>query len=179
MAAMEEEPVQAAAQDLSYLSGLGNTFSSEAVPGSLPVGQNSPLGLYAEQLSGTSFTTPRARNLRTWLYRIKPSVTHEPFHPREPTNAASSGSSTAPPPSPRPRSCAGGQPTCPRRCLLTSSTASKPSAVPEAPSSATAMPSTCMLRTNPWMDAPSATQMVISSLSPSKEGCWSQLNVER
>ncbi|XP_051198145.1 homogentisate 1,2-dioxygenase [Lolium perenne] len=73
-----------------YLSGLGNSFSSEAVPGSLPVGQNSPLlcplGLYAEQLSGTSFTTPRHRNLRTWLYRIKPSVTHEPFHPRDPPN---------------------------------------------------------------------------------------------
>ena len=57
-------------QELRYLSGLGNTFSSEAVPGSLPVGQNSPLvcprGLYAEQLSGTSFTTPRAQNLRTY-----------------------------------------------------------------------------------------------------------------
>ena len=63
MAAQEEE-------HLRYLSGLGNTFSSEAVPGSLPVGQNSPLvcprGLYAEQLSGTSFTTPRAQNLRTY-----------------------------------------------------------------------------------------------------------------
>lgn len=74
----------------SYLSGLGNTFSSEAVPGSLPASQNSPLlcplGLYAEQLSGTSFTTPRHRNLRTWMYRIKPSVTHEPFHPRDPAN---------------------------------------------------------------------------------------------
>nr|CAB3469157.1 unnamed protein product [Digitaria exilis] len=72
-------------EELRYLSGLGNTFSSEAVSGSLPVGQNSPLvcplGLYAEQLSGTSFTTPRAHNQRTWLYRIKPSVTHEPFHP--------------------------------------------------------------------------------------------------
>jgi hypothetical protein len=59
-----------------YLSGLGNSFSSEAVPGSLPAGQNSPLlcplGLYAEQLSGTSFTTPRHRNLRTY------SLTHPP-----------------------------------------------------------------------------------------------------
>uniref|UniRef100_A0A804R4D4 homogentisate 1,2-dioxygenase n=1 Tax=Zea mays TaxID=4577 RepID=A0A804R4D4_MAIZE len=85
--AMEEEQTP---PELRYLSGLGNTFTSEAVPGSLPVGQNNPLvcplGLYAEQLSGTSFTTPRARNLRTWLYRIKPSVTHEPFYPRNPTN---------------------------------------------------------------------------------------------
>ena len=63
--AAAEEP------ELRYLSGLGNTFSSEAVPGSLPVTQNSPLvcplGLYAEQLSGTSFTTPRASNLRTYV----------------------------------------------------------------------------------------------------------------
>ncbi|GJN29965.1 hypothetical protein PR202_gb18235 [Eleusine coracana subsp. coracana] len=85
-----EEKAMAEEAELRYLSGLGNSFSSEAVPGSLPVGQNSPLvcplGLYAEQLSGTSFTTPRAHNLRTWLYRIKPSVTHEPFHPRSPTN---------------------------------------------------------------------------------------------
>lgn len=61
--------MEEAAEELGYLSGLGNSFSSEAMPGSLPVGQNSPLlcplGLYAEQLSGTSFTTPRARNLRT------------------------------------------------------------------------------------------------------------------
>lgn len=66
--AMEEEQTP---PELRYLSGLGNTFTSEAVPGSLPVGQNNPLvcplGLYAEQLSGTSFTTPRARNLRTYV----------------------------------------------------------------------------------------------------------------
>ncbi|KAF7046852.1 hypothetical protein CFC21_055848 [Triticum aestivum] len=75
----------------AYLSGLGNSFASEAVPGALPAdGHNSPLlcplGLYAEQLSGTPFTTPRHRNLRTWMYRIKPSVTHDPFHPRDPPN---------------------------------------------------------------------------------------------
>ncbi|KAI4322984.1 hypothetical protein L6164_022629 [Bauhinia variegata] len=73
-----------------YLSGFGNHFSSEAVPGALPPDQNSPLicpyGLYAEQLSGTSFTSPRKLNLRSWLYRIKPSVTHEPFKLRVPSN---------------------------------------------------------------------------------------------
>jgi homogentisate 1,2-dioxygenase len=46
-----------------YLSGFGNQFSSEALPGSLPKGQNNPQrcprGLYAEQLSGTAFTVPR------------------------------------------------------------------------------------------------------------------------
>lgn len=28
-----------------------------------------PLGLYAEQISGTAFTAPRKENLRTWMYR--------------------------------------------------------------------------------------------------------------
>lgn len=67
-------------ESLVYQSGFGNQFSSEALPGALPVGQNSPqkhaLGLYAEQLSGTAFTVPRAEARRTWLYRIKPSATH-------------------------------------------------------------------------------------------------------
>ncbi|NIA69284.1 homogentisate 1,2-dioxygenase [Pelagibius litoralis] len=66
---------------LSYLSGFGNEFQTEALPGALPVGQNSPqrcpYGLYAEQLSGTAFTAPRADNARSWLYRIRPSVKHQ------------------------------------------------------------------------------------------------------
>ncbi|KAL0546732.1 hypothetical protein IC582_016644 [Cucumis melo] len=76
--------------DLPYLSGFNNHFSSEAIPGALPQSQNSPLicpfGLYAEQISGTSFTSPRKANLCSWLYRIKPSVTHEPFRQRLPKN---------------------------------------------------------------------------------------------
>jgi len=60
------------------LTGFGNQFQSEAVPGALPVGRNSPqrapLGLYAELLSGSAFTAPRAENRRTWLYRRQPSV---------------------------------------------------------------------------------------------------------
>jgi len=71
--------------DLRYLAGFGNEFSSEALPGALPEGQNNPrvcpYGLYTEQLSGTAFTAPRAANKRTWLYRIRPSVTHQPFQP--------------------------------------------------------------------------------------------------
>ncbi|MGF1593316.1 MAG: homogentisate 1,2-dioxygenase [Kiloniellaceae bacterium] len=66
---------------LSYLSGFGNEFASEALPGALPEGQNSPqrcpYGLYAEQLSGAPFTAPRAQNQRAWLYRIRPSVKHQ------------------------------------------------------------------------------------------------------
>ncbi|GIL72055.1 hypothetical protein Vretimale_540 [Volvox reticuliferus] len=75
----------AASSHLQYQSGFGNEFSSEALPGALPEGQNNPktcpYGLYAEQLSGTHFTAPRVANRRSWLYRIRPSVTHEPFHP--------------------------------------------------------------------------------------------------
>lgn len=67
----------------NYQSGFGNEFASEALPGALPVGRNSPqrcpYGLYAEQLSGTAFTAPRAANRRAWLYRIRPSAMHEPF----------------------------------------------------------------------------------------------------
>ncbi len=70
-------------EPLRYQSGFGNQFSSEAVPGGLPMGQNSPqrhpLGLYAEQYSGTAFTVPRAEARRTWLYRIKPSAAHRRY----------------------------------------------------------------------------------------------------
>lgn len=70
-------------QDLAYLPGFGNEHTSEAVPGAVPVGRNSPqrapLGLYAEQLSGTAFTEPRHHNRRSWLYRIRPSAAHPPF----------------------------------------------------------------------------------------------------
>ncbi|HXF42326.1 MAG TPA: homogentisate 1,2-dioxygenase [Pyrinomonadaceae bacterium] len=70
-----------------YQSGFGNHFSTEAVAGALPVGKNSPqkpnYGLYAEQFSGTSFTTSRAQNRRTWTYRIRPSVLHSPFEPAD------------------------------------------------------------------------------------------------
>ena len=63
---------------LEYQSGFGNEFASEAVPGALPAGRNSPqrapLGLYAEGISGTPFTAPRAQNQRTWTYRIRPSA---------------------------------------------------------------------------------------------------------
>eukprot|EP00939_MAST-03C_sp_MAST-3C-sp1_P001640 g1640.t1 len=66
-------------------AGFGNYVRSEALKNALPKGQNNPqkcpYGLYAEQLSGTAFTRPRHQNLRSWLYRIRPSVQHEPFTP--------------------------------------------------------------------------------------------------
>jgi homogentisate 1,2-dioxygenase len=68
-------------------SGFGNAFATEALPGALPVGRNSPqrcpYGLYAEQLSGTAFTAPRADNRRSWIYRIRPSAMHKPFEPMD------------------------------------------------------------------------------------------------
>jgi homogentisate 1,2-dioxygenase len=61
-----------------YQSGFGNHFATEALPGALPVGRNSPqrpaFGLYAEQFSGTAFTAPRHANRRSWLYRIRPAA---------------------------------------------------------------------------------------------------------
>ena len=77
-------------EEIGYQSGFGNEFATEALPGALPVGRNSPqrcpYGLYAEQFSGTAFTAPRHTNRRSWLYRIRPAVTHRPFqrleHPR-------------------------------------------------------------------------------------------------
>ena len=72
--------IEDADPDFGYIPGFGNTHSTEAEEGALPVGRNSPqrppLGLYAEQLSATAFTVPRARNRRSWLYRILPSVKH-------------------------------------------------------------------------------------------------------
>ncbi len=69
--------------ELIYLSGFGNEFATEALNGALPVARNSPqrcpYGLYAEQLSGSAFTAPRADNRRSWLYRIRPSAMHLPF----------------------------------------------------------------------------------------------------
>ena len=70
---------------LRYQTGFGNQFETEAVPGSLPIGRNSPQlpahGLYAEQLSGSAFTAPRHENRRSWLYRMRPTADHPPYRP--------------------------------------------------------------------------------------------------
>ena len=86
-----------------YQSGFGNHFATEAVAGALPVGQNSPqktpLGLYAEQLSGTAFTAPRHENRRSWLYRLRPSAQHPAYVPFD-QGRIRSGPFTDAPPSP-------------------------------------------------------------------------------
>jgi len=69
--------------DLRYQPGFGSELATEALPGALPQGQNSPqkvaYGLYAEQFSGTAFTAPRHANRRSWLYRLRPAVAHGGF----------------------------------------------------------------------------------------------------
>src|SRR3970040_2415833 len=76
-------PKNAARPVLEYQSGFGNQFATEAVPGALPVGQNSPQrspkGLYAEVISGTAFTAPRHENFSSCLYRMRPSAMHTPY----------------------------------------------------------------------------------------------------
>ncbi|KAF9460311.1 homogentisate 1,2-dioxygenase [Collybia nuda] len=68
-----------------YQVGFGVRFASEALPGTLPQGQNSPqknkYDLYTEGITGSSFVAPRAEMLSTWLYRIRPSVAHQGFTP--------------------------------------------------------------------------------------------------
>lgn len=78
-------PHDLTATPLHYQSGFANEFASEALPGALPIGQNSPqrvpYGLYTEQFSGTAFTMARHEARRSWLYRIRPSALHPVFVP--------------------------------------------------------------------------------------------------
>ena len=68
-----------------YQTGFGNEYATEAVPGALPQGRNSPqrapFDLYPELISGTAFTAPRHENRRTWLYRRQPSVVAGRYQP--------------------------------------------------------------------------------------------------
>jgi homogentisate 1,2-dioxygenase len=83
MGTVEEGNLRATRLALSYQSGFWNLHSSEAVSGALPLEQNSPqktpLGLYPEVISGSAFTAPRAENLSTWMYRMRPSAMHAPY----------------------------------------------------------------------------------------------------
>ncbi|WP_374576855.1 homogentisate 1,2-dioxygenase [Phenylobacterium sp.] len=89
---------------LSYMSGFGGSFETEAVAGALPVGQNSPqktpFGLFAEQLSGSAFTAPRHENRRSWLYRLRPTASHSPFRRYEGGKLIRSGPFDEAPPTP-------------------------------------------------------------------------------
>jgi homogentisate 1,2-dioxygenase len=84
------------------MSGFGNEFATEALPGALPAHRNSPqrvaYGLYAEQISGTAFTAPRSHNRRSWLYRIRPAAMHGSFAPVAQTGIAAGFEGLAPSP---------------------------------------------------------------------------------
>ncbi len=82
--------IQIMDKSLKYQTGFGNELASEAIENALPDGMNSPqrppLGLYAEQLSGTAFTALPHENQRSWLYRIEPSVKHSRLEPVKQSN---------------------------------------------------------------------------------------------
>ena len=69
------------------LRGFGNAHETEALPGALPLRQNSPrrvkYGLYSEQINGTGFVAHRHENLRSWTYRVRPAAQHTKFEPLE------------------------------------------------------------------------------------------------
>jgi homogentisate 1,2-dioxygenase len=83
-----------------YMTGFASHFETEAVEGALPSGRNSPqrppFGLYTEQLSGTSFTSPRHENRRSWLYRLRPTADHRPFERYEEAGLFAPGTSKEP-----------------------------------------------------------------------------------
>ncbi|OGV30805.1 MAG: homogentisate 1,2-dioxygenase [Legionellales bacterium RIFCSPHIGHO2_12_FULL_35_11] len=70
-----------------YLSGFGNYHQTEAIPGALPLHQNSPQickhDLFPEQISGSAFTRPRHTNFHSWVYRKSPSVKHFNYEPMQ------------------------------------------------------------------------------------------------
>ena len=95
---------QDAAGMTGMMPGFGNHFATEAVPGALPVGRNSPqhapYGLFAEQFSGTAFTAPRGENRRSWLYRLRPAANHPPYRPYARDTLLRSGPFDEVPPTP-------------------------------------------------------------------------------
>ena len=97
-------PMAPTPAEKAAMAGFGNHFATEAIPGALPVGRNSPqhvpFGLYAEQFSGTAFTAPRAENRRSWLYRLRPSSQHAPFVPYDGAGLLRSGPFDEMPPTP-------------------------------------------------------------------------------
>ncbi len=90
--------------DVTYMTGFGNSFETEAVPGALPQGRNSPqrvaYGLYTEQVNGSAFTVPRAENRHSWLYRLRPAASHRPFKPFVGAHDLRSGPFNEVPPTP-------------------------------------------------------------------------------
>jgi maleylacetate reductase len=147
--------------------GLGNTLESEAVPGALPRHQNSPLrpplGLYAEQINGSPFTSRRAENQRTCATGSARRRSAAPSC-RSPTRGSGPASPGA---RRRSTSPAGRRSRRPRR-PPTSSTGSSPWRGPAAPSSAAAAPCISTQRTGTWIAGRSTTPTGIWCSFPSR-----------
>uniref|UniRef100_A0A674EQ15 Homogentisate 1,2-dioxygenase n=1 Tax=Salmo trutta TaxID=8032 RepID=A0A674EQ15_SALTR len=60
-----------------YLASCGSKKLNPALLSQQNNPQVCPYGLYAEQLSGYTFTCPRPTNKRSWFYRILPFVCHK------------------------------------------------------------------------------------------------------
>ncbi|EAU35420.1 homogentisate 1,2-dioxygenase [Aspergillus terreus NIH2624] len=78
-----------------YLVGFGVYHHSEALPGANPVGQNAPqvapYKLLIERITNSSFTTPRALNCQSWIYREKAASERGPFSPYKTKASSPSG----------------------------------------------------------------------------------------
>src|SRR2546429_5286800 len=101
---MSTDAAAAAGAGPRYHSGFGNHSATEAWPGALPQGRNSPqrcaYGLSAEQFSGSAFTAPRHANRRSWLYRIRPAAVHDSFRRIDDGRITSRFDEPAPSPNP-------------------------------------------------------------------------------
>ena len=67
---------------LAYQTGFGNQFATEAKAGALPLGRNSPqkppLGTLCRADFRHRLHRAAPENRRTWTYRMRPSVVHQP-----------------------------------------------------------------------------------------------------
>src|SRR4051812_19695513 len=99
----------------AYMSGFGSHFATEAVPGALPEGRNSPqrpvpapppgartpprrppFGFYAENLPAPASPAPRAENRRPWLSRMPPPPAHPPYRRYDGARLFARGTADAP-----------------------------------------------------------------------------------
>lgn len=143
------EQARKTAEALEYLTGFGNEHSSEAVPGALPLGRNSPQRAPSASTPSSSAAAPSPNPAAT---TAAPGSTGSAPRPRTRPSPGSTTAPCAPPPSPRrPRTrtgCAGIR--CPTRPPApTSWPACGPSAATATRPSAPAWPSTSTPPTRP------------------------------
>ena len=66
---------------IQYQAGLGNTFESEAIHGTVPHGPINPrrvrFGLYSKQVTASAFVPPRSHSQNAYLYCVRPAAAHQ------------------------------------------------------------------------------------------------------